>query len=441
MALESIFEADFSQQSSGFRSNRRTMDAIRHLMCFTKEHTKYFWAIEGDISAYFDTIHHRQPMKLVGRRLKDARLLDLIWKFLRAGVMERKLFKGTELGTPQGGIVSPLLANVYLHELDKFVGRYTNLSRPQKAGRRKRGQANFAYARYADDFVVLCNGTGDQALALREELHTFLSGRLRLTLSMEKTKVTHLDEGFVVLGFRRQRSLGGKGMVTKVAIPEKAMERHRALIRAATAPHTHEDSIKAKLLALNRVIGGWCRYYQYTSKVGHQFSLMEREAFWRVAHWLARKHQLSIPATLARFRTASVPGTPGALGVDKVQLTRHSSFKGRRYHASPSKPNPYTTQEVIIEREGRLDDNPWLGTEARPGMMDLRPVVLERDAYRCVLCGAAVTDGTAQVDHLRPVRSFKRPVDANRLENLRTLCAPCHARKTEFDRRRESRVR
>jgi group II intron reverse transcriptase/maturase len=441
MALEPIFEADFSQQSFGFRPNRCTMDAIRHLMTFTKKHTKYFWAIEGDISAYFDTINHRKLMKLVGRRIKDAGLLDLIWKFLRAGVMERKLFKGTELGTPQGGIVSPLLANVYLHELDRFVGRYTSLSRPEKAERRRRGQANFAYARYADDFVVLCNGVRDQAIALREELQTFLAGPLRLTLSMEKTKVTHLDEGFEFLGFRLQRSLGGKGVVTKVTIPEKALERHRALIRTATAPHTHEDSIKAKLVALNRVIGGWCRYYQYTSKVGHQFSLMEREAFRRVAHWLARKHQLSMPATLARFLTAAAPGDPEALGVDKVRLTRHSSFKGRRYHASPCKPNPYTTQEVVIEREGRLDDNPWLGTEERPGMMDLRPVVLGRDAYQCVLCGAAVTDGTAQVDHLRPVCSFKRPVDANRLDNLRTLCAPCHARKTELDRQRESRVR
>jgi len=107
MALEPIFEADFSQQSLGFRPNRCTMDAIRHLMCFTKEHTKYFWAIEGDIAAYFDTINHRKLMNLLRRRVNDEKLLDLIWKFLRAGVMERKLFKGTELGTPQGGATAP----------------------------------------------------------------------------------------------------------------------------------------------------------------------------------------------------------------------------------------------------------------------------------------------------------------------------------------------
>jgi len=95
-------------------------------------------------------------MKLLRRRVRDEKLLDLIWKFLRAGVMERKLFKDTALGTPQGGIVSPLLANVYLHELDKYMEKYTALTERQRARRRKRGLANFAYARYADDFVILC---------------------------------------------------------------------------------------------------------------------------------------------------------------------------------------------------------------------------------------------------------------------------------------------
>src|SRR5262245_12562427 len=101
--------------------------------------------------------------------------------------MERKLFKDTNLGTPQGGIVSPLLANVYLHELDKHMGRYTALSKKEKAARRSQGMANYVYVRYADDFVVLCNGTKGEALALRQELHQFLTSALRLTLSLEKT--------------------------------------------------------------------------------------------------------------------------------------------------------------------------------------------------------------------------------------------------------------
>src|SRR5215470_19374396 len=136
MILEPIFEADFCQNSYGFRPNRRTMDAIKHILWSTTESKKFFWVIEGDISAYFDTICHRKLMKLLRRRIGDDRLLDLIWQFLRAGVMERKLFKDTKLGTPQGGIISPLLANVYLHELDKHMEHY-NLSQRERLKRRR----------------------------------------------------------------------------------------------------------------------------------------------------------------------------------------------------------------------------------------------------------------------------------------------------------------
>ena len=122
MTLEPIFEADFHDRSYGFRPNRRTMDAIAYIrQRLVSRHSTYFWVIEGDISSYFDTICHRRLLRLVRRRVKDEKLLDLIWKFLRAGVMEGKLFRDTQRGVPQGGIFSPLLANVYLHELDKYM--------------------------------------------------------------------------------------------------------------------------------------------------------------------------------------------------------------------------------------------------------------------------------------------------------------------------------
>jgi 5-methylcytosine-specific restriction endonuclease McrA len=332
-----------------------------------------------------------------------------------------------------GGVVSPLLANVYLHELDKHMGRY-DLPAGERRKRRGQGLANFAYARYAGDFVILCNGTREQAVAMRQEVHDFLRDSLRLTLSIEKTKVAHLNGGFDFLGFNLRRSMGEKGVVTKLTIPEKAMQRHRDIIQAATSPDTHEDSVKAKILALNRVIRGWCRYYQYTSKAHAQFNSVQTVAFWRLAHRLGRKFQLSMPKVLQRY------GGRAELGTEEMKLVRHASFKRLRYHDSPSKPNPYTTQEVI-RREELPNDNPWLGTEKRPGMMDLRDLVIERDGRACRLCKEAVTHDTAQVDHIRPMRCFQRPVDANRLENLWTLCIPCHKAKTENDRQRESRVR
>src|ERR1044071_5991798 len=108
MILEPIYEADFSQYSFGFRPNRSTMDAIKCALWSTNEKKKYFWIIEGDISSYFDTINHKKLLKLLGRRIKDRKLLTLIQKFLKSGVMERKTFKDTKEGTPQGGIISPL---------------------------------------------------------------------------------------------------------------------------------------------------------------------------------------------------------------------------------------------------------------------------------------------------------------------------------------------
>src|SRR5262249_49764192 len=151
MALDPIFEADFCQESYGFRPNRRTMDAIAHLKAYTMETVKYFWAIEGDIGSYFDTINHRRLAKLLGRRIEDKKALRLIRDFLCAGVMERKQLKDTPTGAPQGGVISPLLANVYLHELDRLMLGYTGLAREEKTRRRQGGLANFAYARYADD--------------------------------------------------------------------------------------------------------------------------------------------------------------------------------------------------------------------------------------------------------------------------------------------------
>src|SRR5262249_45132043 len=201
MVLEPICEADFRQNSFGFRPNRRTMDAIRYILWSATERKKFFWVVKGDIPSYFDTICHRRLMELLRRRVRDGKLLDLVWKFLGGGVVEGKLFKDTTVGTPQGGIASPLLANVYLHELDKHMEKYTALTLNEKAERRKAGLANFVYVRYADDFVVLCNGSRSAAEAIREELHQFLHDRLRLTLSMEKTKVTHANDGFDFLGF------------------------------------------------------------------------------------------------------------------------------------------------------------------------------------------------------------------------------------------------
>jgi RNA-directed DNA polymerase len=435
MVLEPIYEADFSQYSFGFRPNRRTMDAIRYIYLCTIGKQRYYWTIEGDISSCFEAIHHRRLIELLRERIADRKLLHLIWQYLRAGVMEGNLFRDTTRGTPQGGIVSPLLANVYLHELDRYMERYTALSTHQKRKRRWRREANFLYSRYADDFVVLCNGTKAEAEKMKEELARFLSGHLYLKLSTEKTKITHLNDGFTFLGFWLERHAGGDGKKTRVLIPSAAVDRVREKIRKVTDAATCEDSVNAKIISLNRIVGGWCRYYQYTSRASTQFYGIAGYLYWRMAHWLGRKFSLSMPEVIERYRKDK------SFGTTEYRLRLPTEFPTRRYTDAVKKPNPYTMQKVELKREELPNESFWTGYERRPGMADLRPLVLERDEYTCQLCDKKIKVEDAQVDHIEPFRKFKRPVDANRLENLWTLCIACHQWKTEFDRQMESRMR
>jgi len=287
------------------------------------------------------------------------------------------------------------------------------------------------------DFVVMCNGTRSEAEEMKRELQDFLSSELQLTLSMEKTKVTHLNDGFKFLGFWIQRSVGGKGaMTTKLLIPDEAYKRCLSKIETATDATTHKDSVVTKIQAINRIVTGWCQYYQYTSKADSIFRKLEYEVFWNMAHWLGRKFQLTMPQVMQKFYRDSTIVT------ERIKLKRASEFKSKRYQDRFLKPNPYTTQKVDIQREELPTETHWIGFEPRPGMEDLRLQVLKRDGYKCQKCGQmGLTLQTAHTDHKKAVRRFKLVVNANRIENLQTLCIPCHAEKTKSDRQMESRVR
>jgi RNA-directed DNA polymerase len=184
MLMEPIWESDFLDYSHGFRPGRRTMDCIYFFYSRVHTQNKYFWAIEGDIRKCFDRINHSILLRLVRQRIADHRIVALIRAFLRAGLMDDGLFRDTPEGTPQGGILSPLLANIYLHQLDLWWWRkFGSLTRSEKWKRRLAGIGNAILVRYADDFVILWNGTHQDALALRDELRQFLWKDLHLELS------------------------------------------------------------------------------------------------------------------------------------------------------------------------------------------------------------------------------------------------------------------
>lgn len=440
MILEPIWEADFSQHSYGFRPNRCTMDAVSYIGHRLvgqdgKQGDSYQWVIEGDITSYFDTINHRKLMKLLAKRIEERALLDLIWKFLKAGILEGSNRQETLAGTPQGGICSPLLANIYLHELDRYMEEhYVHLSKSAKERRRKQRLPNYLYVRYCDDFVVLCNGTKAQATAMKEELYTFLKTRLKLELSQDKTTVTHVTDGFTFLGFRIVKEVGTSGKrVPKILIPEEAIRKFRHKIHETLAPHTHHDSVNMKIMALNRITGGWCRYYQCTSSASLMFGKLNPIVFWDMAHWLGRKFRLSMPQVMKTYYANSTFHT------STQSLIQPGNYRTKRYTSHPEN-NPYLTnphqtrRETIPTMEAKV-------REKRPGQADLREALLARTGPICTQCGYQGTTPEMHVDHKIPRHRFKHPTEADHIGNVQILCVTCHKAKTKRELQVLSRVR
>ena len=206
LVLEPIFEADFHPCSYGFRPKRRAQDAIAEIHQFSSR--TYEWVLEGDIEACFDNIDHTALMDRVRRRVGDKRVLALVKSFLKAGILgEDGFLRNTSTGTPQGGIASPLLANIALSVLDEhFAEAWQTMSATpyQRWKRRQAGLPTYRLVRFADDFVVLVHGSRADTEALREDVAQVLAP-MGLRLSAAKTRVSHIDEGLDFLGFRIQR--------------------------------------------------------------------------------------------------------------------------------------------------------------------------------------------------------------------------------------------
>jgi RNA-directed DNA polymerase len=197
LVLEPIFEADFAPSSYGFRPRRRAQDAIAEIFYFASPTRSYEWVLEADIAACFDEIDHRALLDRVRRRIGDKRVLHLVSAFLRAGILsEDGPNRGTITGTPQGGILSPLLANIALSGLDEhFARRWAALGSASTRQRRRRaGVPAMRLVRYADDFVVMVAGTRDDAEALRDEVAGVLAP-MGLRLSEAKTRVVTSTRG------------------------------------------------------------------------------------------------------------------------------------------------------------------------------------------------------------------------------------------------------
>ena len=206
LVLEPIFEADFLPCSYGFRPKRRAQDAVAEVRYLTAR--TYEWVVEGDIEACFDEISHTALLERVRCRIGDKRVVALVKAFLKAGILvEGGAVKESRTGTPQGGILSPVLANIALSVLDEhFVMAPGGPSATtyERTKRRRQGLPNCRLVRYADDWCLMVSGTKAHAEAYREEAADVLSA-MGLRLSPEKTAITHIDEGLDFLGWHIQR--------------------------------------------------------------------------------------------------------------------------------------------------------------------------------------------------------------------------------------------
>jgi RNA-directed DNA polymerase len=350
LILEPIFEADFVATSYGFRPGRRAQDAIAEIYHFAQAPSHYEYVVEGDIEACFDRIDHARLLARVRSRVRDRRVLALVRAFLKAGVLtEAGISADSGMGTPQGGIISPLLANIALSVLDEhFDQAWQDQSR--YAGRREylhhTGRPTYRLIRYADDFVLIVKGTRAQAEALKEEVAEVLA-TARLTLSAAKTLVTHIDDGFDFLGFRIQRKAhGDKRMVYTFPSPEafKAIKRKvKALTRFGTTPL----SLRQLLFRLNPLLRGWANYFRHAASK-RTFAYLDYYTWWRVARWLWKKHKRPSWKRLRRRELRN-----WEIGEDGISLFRPHRVTVERYRYRGSRiPSPWLSLVAPPVRAG-----------------------------------------------------------------------------------------
>ena len=250
IVLEPVFEADFKDSSFGYRPKRGALQAMERIR--TKANQGYNWVLDADIQNYFGSIDHSKLMEAVERRISDQRMTKLIRKWLKAGIMDESIRQESLVGTPQGGVISPLLSNIYLHQLDEVMDKDTS--------------KQAVLVRYCDDFVVLTK-TLPEARESRRRIEKLLS-ELKLKLHPVKTKLVNLafgKEAFTFLGWLVRKC-------PSVKFPKKwflnrwpssqSMKKLYAKIRVLVHRGASVKQAREFAIRLNPILRGWANYFR-----------------------------------------------------------------------------------------------------------------------------------------------------------------------------------
>lgn len=415
--IEPIFELKFSNSSHGFRPNRSCHTALKWLNTNMKDS---IWYIEGDIKNYFNTINHQILMNILEKKIQDHTILKLIRTGLKAKIFrENKTEYFPEVGTPQGGILSPLLSNIYLDHLDKFVeklqkhyqgnvkannrkknpdyAKLLRLGQKSKCYRLKipsrihneKGYRNCKYLRYADDFILGILGPRSMAIEILDKIKNFLAKELNIELSLKKTKITHITNGIEFLGYKfsrrtifvRQR-YHGKWRLRKMTIPTLDVNMSRVIERLAQANFCTSNGTPKpafRLLRLpqaetnqkaNHILNGLSHWW---SIAGNRRQALARTAYiirYSIAKVFAAKFKLRTVAAVFKIAGNALNKPIGVkcksvVGSDKNPNGKKKNLKGilfDRYHTIPKplgnklKPN-WQPEYLALLRESKTDIN------------------------------------------------------------------------------------
>lgn len=475
MLLEPIFEADFRYCSHGFRQGLSCQTAIRDVV---RHYSNSSWIIEGDIKGCFDNIPHGKLIERISRRVADERILQLCWQFLRAGYLEQWNYHRTYSGTPQGGIISPLFANIFLHQLDEFLedelsanilqtkqeinsrrnpeyrkleNKITQLRRKLKAekeldgrtvvqelrelererrkipyfDKEKRHPGKIWYVRYADDFVILVAGNKEETEGIKEQIKTKLSD-IGLTLSEEKTRLTHWSQpvhflGYQIQGKQRARQVGIKAILS---IPREKQQQITERIQMVCGYyHIPEIDVMAQVSAMFR---GWSNYYKYANQPQRVFNKIGSLMWWAFAHYNARKHKSSIKQMFEKEKKAGRYEKVERKG--KARQTFLQKVGNRTVILDTFPPKTEQIRSLGNRQNWEVDLQPlqplnW--TSGRSLMTQL--TAIERAKGVCERCRIKPVH---QVHHTRPMRGkgFLARVQSDRdqKETAIALCKECH---------------
>lgn len=468
MILEAYYEPQFSEHSHGFRPKRGCHTALQEIQ--TWKGTR--WFIEGDISSYFDTIDHDVLITMLSRQIQDGRFIRLIKNMLEAGCLDDWKFHKTISGTPQGGVISPLLANIYLHQFDKWVGEelipqytrgkkqkansaYNRLSRrikcyQDKGDYKKAHQLiverrnlpsvdtydtsyrRLRYVRYADDFILGFTGSKAEAKAIKKQIGDFLNTKLSLELSQEKTLITHATGesakflGYEIKAQRVNDYIDNKGRrsangVIALFVPASVIEsKCRQYMKNGKAIHRnnllHDDDFSI-VQTYQQEYRGLVQYYilaQNLSWFSKVYWYMEAS----LLKTLAFKHKSSINKMLAKYKTTTTSTNGRTVPCLQVVVPREDK---------PPLVATWGGISLSYKKKAVIEDAPY---QVYGGRTELIKRLL---ANKCELCGS---EENIEVHHIRKLADLNKhngklvpkwkEIMSARCRKTLVTCRDCH---------------